>query len=112
MICYRCEYEGQSAWSLSSKTMQMEEVCPQCEAPVDLKAVKPQAAPAAKPIAKQPTDILGAARARLVELEAELAAYRDKQQEAAMLRRMIAAAEGHDLSILKIVTPQVASLNG
>lgn len=43
--------------------------------------------------AAAPTDVLGMAKRRLAAIEAELAAYKSKQSEAAMLRRMIEAAE-------------------
>ena len=81
------------------------EVCPVCEAPVAAAQEPASAPPAAmaptvapKPKAA-PTDILGAARARLEQLELELADMRGKQQEAAMLRRMIAAANGGDTDL-------------
>jgi hypothetical protein len=53
-----------------------------------LAAVK---APAAKPVA--PTDILGAAKARLVELEAVIRAADNAAAEADQLRQVIAILE-------------------
>ncbi len=49
--------------------------------------------PLPPPSAIPATDVLSLAKDRLAALEAELASYEAKRQEAAMLKRMIAAAE-------------------
>lgn len=119
MRCTVCKYEGHPVQDLTTvvvpetgaPTTVLQDVCPRCKEPIwsaqapDAHAASEshkalQAAPRAlrktsgerKP--REPKDALTRTRERLAVVERKLAAMRGLEAEAAMLRRMIVAAEG------------------
>lgn len=101
-MCPFCKSEAYPSQALGPD-MRVLTVCSECGRPFDgqfadplLQVVEatsaahePRPRPSVQPAA---TDVLGLAKSRLAQLEAELEAVNAKQREADMLRRMIAAA--------------------
>src|SRR5689334_1110630 len=100
MTCAFCGSTARPSLAMGSD-MQLREACAECGKPLDSSAPDPLltetvvATTVGKPRndVDQPADILTLAKSRLAQIERELSALEAKRNEAAMLRRMIAAAE-------------------